>query len=387
MAKFVVYKGFFQYDAVNLFAEELGAGLTKLGHNVGFIDGRSPTLNEDIVKILTPSVDYAISFNGAGSGYELMKTNTDSIYERHDIKFIAVLLDHPSHHLPRLNGKNTYITSYDHSHIDYLGNLFNHSKKIGFLPHGGSLSPRHQDKPYREREIPILFAGTFLNPNQALTELRRISQPIIRKLMLESIEPLVSRDRRPMEHVIANVAKRYGINLLEDLTTYHQFTSYLKLLDVFLKAHKRLLTLTKLDENNIPVTIYGNHWPRQQFRNHQLFPATDYRNILDLMTNSKIVLNMGYVPDGSHERVFSAALNGAVVLSDANPYFKTVFRDAILLYRFSELERLSLMLTRYLNDTERLATISENGKALSQEHTWQNRAEELWELIQTDWEI
>ena len=387
MAKFVVFKGFFQYDVVNLFAEELATALTELNHDVSFLDGRSSTIQQDLQTTLTSSVDYAISFNGAGSGFDLMKSNTDSIYEKLDIKFIAILLDHPSHHLPRLDGTNTFITSYDYSHIEYLNTIFNQSKKIAFLPHGGNSSKTPQNKPFSEREIPCLFAGTFINPNQQFEQLKTIPNPVIRNIIMQSIEPLFSSDGVPMETIITRLAQELKIDLLEEVAIYREFTSYIRLLDVFIKGYKRLQTLSKLDDHGIPVTIIGNNWPPQQFSNHQIMLATSYDKILELMTNSKLVMNMGLVPNGSHERVFSASLNGAVVLSDYNPYFASTFNDAILLYKFSELELLPELIKKALANTDQLETMAKKATFISQQHTWKQRGQELQAILKNDWRI
>jgi hypothetical protein len=38
MADIVIYKGSYQYDAVNIFAESLGSAFEKMGYSVAFID-------------------------------------------------------------------------------------------------------------------------------------------------------------------------------------------------------------------------------------------------------------------------------------------------------------------------------------------------------------
>jgi spore maturation protein CgeB len=101
------------------------------------------------------------------------------------------------------------------------------------------------------------------------------------------------------------------------------------------------------------------------------------------MRKSKIVLNTIMVP-GSHERVFSAMLNGAVVLSDSNQFYQDFFKDGedLLLYRWTQIDKLPGIIKEALSSPEKLAQIAAAGqqKAMA-EHTWEKRAEMLLGML------
>jgi hypothetical protein len=102
-----------------------------------------------------------------------------------------------------------------------------------------------------------------------------------------------------------------------------------------------------------------------------------------MMRQSKIVLNMGFVPDGSHERAFSAMLNGAVPACDFNRYLAERFTDGneILLFRWTQLRELPPMLMRTLGDDARRQEQSARAAAAASRDTWAARAPLLLDFV------
>jgi spore maturation protein CgeB len=89
-----------------------------------------------------------------------------------------------------------------------------------------------------------------------------------------------------------------------------------------------------------------------------------------------------FVPNGPHERLFSAALNGVVTLSDENPYIKQLFGDSIITYKFTELDQLSPNLSMLLKDDDTLIKMSETSEIIAKSHIWSERAGELLGIIE-----
>jgi spore maturation protein CgeB len=142
--------------------------------------------------------------------------------------------------------------------------------------------------------------------------------------------------------------------------------------------------LSELDKSGLKTTIYGNNWPEGIFKKHSINGAVGFNDILKLMTRSKIVLNIGNYPDGSHERVFSAMLNGALMLSDYNSYLAEIFEEdkEIAFYRWLDLEVLPEKTAYLLSHPEKMKEIALKGKRKAEkEHTWKSRAESLLKIV------
>ena len=138
----ILYKGSFGYDAVNVFTEELAAGLAALGRRVDFVDitdksGRGARLQEELAR----PFECIVSF--AGIGFRPMSVAAGGhMYDQLSAPFVAVLVDHPSCALDRFGMENMIITCYDRSHVSFLKKYFDGGKRVEFLPHGGSASGR-----------------------------------------------------------------------------------------------------------------------------------------------------------------------------------------------------------------------------------------------------
>ena len=103
------------------------------------------------------------------------------------------------------------------------------------------------------------------------------------------------------------------------------------------------------------------------------------------MTRGKAVVDFGFYEDGSHERVFTAMLNGAVSVAIDNPYHRENFTDGedICLYKFTELDRLAETLQNLLADQDRLQAIAAAGQQNAiNHHSWEKRAESIIDYVE-----
>lgn len=102
------------------------------------------------------------------------------------------------------------------------------------------------------------------------------------------------------------------------------------------------------------------------------------------MSQSKILLNdMCYFENGSHERVFSAMLNDALVVSNKNNYSFNMYKDkeSIIYYDAGNFNNLVSNVKYYLqNEDERNQVVNKAYDITSKYNTWGNRADEIIEL-------
>jgi hypothetical protein len=299
------------------------------------------------------------------------------MYDRLRAPYVAVLVDHPAYLLDRFTIDNMILTCYDRTHVAFLRKYFGGKKRVEFLPHGGSAADGEGLDP-DSRPIGVLFPGTYADPDAEYASLRKSLAPDDFDIMDFVVERLLVSDGEPMEDALSAVLSAEGRE-----GEWARFCPYLLPVESFVKPYKRMEVLRRLDGAGLAVEILGNHWPASLFRYHRIQPARPYREALRLMRQSKMVLNMGFVPDGSHERVFSALLNGALPVTDGNPYLEESFpgdTDA-LLFRWTKLGELPEKLAAVLDGRTPLAGYPSRAERAGRPHTWAARARSLLALV------
>ena len=87
---------------------------------------------------------------------------------------------------------------------------------------------------------------------------------------------------------------------------------------------------------------------------------------------------------GSHDRVFSAQLNGAVSLTDPTTLLLREYKDKdnILFYDLNNIDRVASIVDSQLNDMTSLKKIAQAGSEIaSRHHTWANISDYLINAI------
>ena len=377
----VIYKGTYQYGAVNLFADEIAEGFRKLGRETVFVDlTDTSALQSNLSKAFSGSnVEFILSFNAAGYCFEL---NAKSLYDSLPFPFFAFLVDHPAHHLDRLRFNNIIISAMDRSHVHFLNNYFKGSKKVFFMPHGGCRSSLAGTP--REKKIDVLFPASYMDMDEELTKIKSL-EPFSQKLIYDSVDIILKNDAIPIEDALEAIGRGLGINIYEGKIFYKMASEIINKIETLVRAIKRTEMLKILDDAGIAVDIYGNGWPENRFKSHRVHKALPFNEINDLMTESRIVINAANIADGAHERVFTTMLNGSLCLSDYNPCLAETFREdsEIVFYRWTKITGMPDIITKLLADNELLENISLNGAAVaSASHKWEHRAAQLIKIVE-----
>lgn len=157
----------------------------------------------------------------------------------------------------------------------------------------------------------------------------------------------------------------------------------------YVKAVRRVKSIELLIKNDIKVDIFGAGWENipivNTSNNVTLHNGTSYQEALDLMGQAKIVYqDQALFNNGAHDRIFSAMLNGAVIVSEYSAYLDEEFENGkdIFLYDWKNGLNQVNVISELLNDeSKRLSVaISAYGK-VSQKHRWANRAASIVETV------
>ncbi|MBT3394558.1 MAG: glycosyltransferase family 1 protein [Waddliaceae bacterium] len=371
MGKIVIYKGGFQYDVVNMFAEELCEGFIALGKDAVVVDILKKEENT-IISLLSDSCDAVISFNAIGA----LTRNGASVYDLFDVPFIALLVDHPFYHYDRFKDiENCTVTCLDLSHIRCLKRVLPRMKTL-HLPHAGSLG---EENLCCDKDIDILFAGTYIgSEEEAKQKLQGAKNPVLQKIFEDIVQANLDDDAQALDEMFLKYAEEKKITMDNAGMLLLECRTGLNISDFVIRNIKRLRALKILDDAGVTVDIYGDNWPDDLFVNHRIHDAVPFKDVLSLMNRSKLVLDLSFYPEGTHERIFSAMLNGACVLTDYNPYLESI--PMINTFKWKDLkqlpERVEALVADSADSFEERAIMQEYAK---KHHTWKNRAAKLLE--------
>jgi glycosyltransferase involved in cell wall biosynthesis len=379
----VLYNGQSQYDVLRYFIKDLATSFKQLGFDVEIVDLLKSSWVKDLERIVKEkNVFFFLSMNAIGVELKVEET---SLYDYLNIPLFAFLVDHPMYHINRLNQgvKNLIVSCVDKTHISFLKTFLNEEYSKVFIPHGTSYHHVPNSlKSIKERNIDILFTGTFRNPdhfrNQWTSQEKYIAQ-----LFDTIMERYLYSYGKTLIDIAEDVFIENGIDI--EYMNHYKFWQTLINVDLYIRNKRRFDIISEISKIGGRIEIYGNGWENARLPNSsiKLNPSINFEIVQEKMRDSKVVLNtLPNFLEGGHERVFTTMLNGAVSLTDRNLFFENEFNDKedIILYSLDQC--LDELLESLLKDDEKLQAIADNGrKKVMEKHTWLTRAEKILETV------
>lgn len=133
---FLIYKGQFQYNVVDLFIDKTIYFLEKKGINVTVVDLKEVNAMSQIIETFSlKTIDYVVAFGGIGVDIKL--NDGQYLYDAVNTMFLSIHVDHPAYHIGRLseNLKNQIVCFNDKEHVNYTNETLPNHHKIAFFYH------------------------------------------------------------------------------------------------------------------------------------------------------------------------------------------------------------------------------------------------------------
>ena len=383
--KILFVMGTSQYDSTVVFMMEMAEQMQAAGWQIDRLDGRvEDGYEEQRASIIKNSYDVIFTINGM-----LLEEDSELgaiLLQNRNVIYCTYLMDHPLVHYQRLQTDYPYVfvLSPDRHHTAYTDQYLPNIWGTAFLPHAGCQS-QTEILPYGERSIDLSFMGSYVSLDQIRKEMDQYPKEMS-LLMKETANLLTQEPERSLEEGIRICFDRYGISLQDQ--DMPAIAAEFRIVDRYIRSYFRDAVIRTLVEGGICVDIYGDGW--EQFKTEardclRVHPPLSYLDSLTVIGNSKISLNvMPWFKDGSHDRVFTAMLNGAICLTDGSGYLEEQFQETenIYFYSLKGLKYLPAKIKKILDHPEQSKRVAENGRALAQrQHTWACRAEEVMEYL------
>lgn len=366
------------YHSYTYFSTQIAEQLRRLGHSVRIFSAADEPL-EALEQFSGQSFDAVIDCN---SGAPRLLTEEDGYFlDRIDAPFYNLLLDHPLYHHDSLKCtlKNYHVRCLDEHHAAYVQKYYPHVKSVGLWAATGS--PTRDITgipsallPIATREIPVLFCGTYTNPEEILAAICKLPD-FIQEDLHQLIHALLSDPALTIEGAITELGDTLNVYLPEAMPLFVQSCF---LADTYVRAHRRRALITAAANAGLPLHLFGADWqklPLPQNNHITLHESVPYTETFALMANSRLTLNL--MPEfkaGFHDRIFSAMLNGSVAVTDPSTRLLREFTNGreLLFYDITHMQEDFEHLRELLEKPQILQQIADSGlTAANERFTWQ----------------
>ena len=368
------------YNSYLYFGDALGQALEAKGHSIEYFKIDEDNL-DDLENFIGKKYDALIDFN---SDLPRALMDDDSFFLDHvDAPFFDVILDHPLYHHDTLKNKlnNFHVVCLDSKHKDYIEKYYPHIKSVAVTPMTGELAFGQNDinwDSYNERPYDILLSGTYTDPTRIETAIKKLPD-FLGENVHELIDMMLADSTLTIEDAVEELARNEIYDYINSDLPLHTQTFYLA--DTYVRCINRKNLVLNLDKCSHNFHIFGALWEELDLKHAQIHREIPFNLTFTVFSKAKISVNiMPNFKAGSHDRVFSAQLNGAVSLTDPTALLQNEYVNGenILFYQLDHMEDIPSLVDDALSNLDKLKKIAQSGYSIAKSnHTWANIADIL----------
>lgn len=361
------------------------------------IVGRKGYTEEIYNRLSSGEYAAALSFNSAGEN-QLKLTNGENMFDHFNVPFFLFLLDHPMDHVVKLKGagKGLHVICIDRDHPAYIKRGFSEIEHTHFTLLGGLPAPAgavFSEEQFEQRPKDIVLTASRVNLEQREEAILSLSDGM-RSIALSLLDLLLDERSLDNEQALERVIADKGLSGIsgEEFAMLEAMTNSV---NIYVRAYVREEIVRTLMASDLKIDIYGKGWEAladEMGPNVRLHAAVPYTETPKIYYDSKLVLNvMPWFKNGSHDRIPSSMLSGAVPLTDhsklLDEWFLTDDEDkkTVAFYDLSHTEKITGIAKDLLSDTHALYLRSERGRNYAFAHmSWSNTARDVLKFMGID---
>lgn len=370
----LIYKGVdVCYNILNLFAEQFGEALLRMGAQVEYFNPEKEDMKEMQKRV-------GKRYRAVIGWQSYMFSITAGKEERYLHDLISApafnfIFDHPIWEKSILvNSPQTVsVLTHDAYYVDFCRRYYR--KRAYLFPPAGVLPPEGECR----KRYDISFVGTYEDIWDDVLKLRKMDRET-RFLANRFLLALRKHPNQTADETFRQTLyERRG-----DYTDEECLEAFFRCRRmIFIAMHyNRVKVIETLLKAGCKIDVFGESWKRCPLKddpNLILHPGLSGEECMKVWRQSRLSLNiMSWHRGGFTERMANIMLCKTVLVTDDTSYLNGKFehdRD-LLIFRIDAMERLPGMIKECLNDSEKQKTIAENGYKIAKEcHTWDSRAE------------
>ncbi len=432
------------YLSANFFANQLGAAFEELGYEADICEFTAEDdLDEKLKPYLGQRYEVIADFN---SMLPRMVLEDGTPYlDRMDGPFFDYILDHPLFHYTGLSSgvKNLHALVLDEAQARYASACYPKLASVSMLPLGatkalgsgkqppgapkepgsgkqppgaakepgsGKQPPGAAKEPgsgklpgspmklspgsacsdtvlpglQKDAECRILFTATYDDPNEVYKVVQAAPEPL-RSVMKQLVEMRVADPLLPMEEAFAQYLRTEGLELSAE--EFALFMNAMYAVDAYIRNYFRKQVTDRLLAQKIPVTVMGSGWEKYRHPGERWLkrePEVVFGLSFERIARAHVLLNVAPIFNrGMHDRIPAGMANGAVVLTEKNPYLERQFTDGneLMFYSLTDLDTAAEAAERLIGDPVLRGEIALRAyREFEAHHTWRCRAESILAL-------
>lgn len=366
------------YESKRHFTLALAAALNRRGIESKILDVRENALGAaEISSIVRFGPDVTCSFNSL-----LPLSKNQFLWDFLEIPHLSILVDPALYSINLINSPYSILSTVDrYDYNDIRSNGFNN---VFFWPHAVEADIKYNEKD--ERPFDVVFLGSCYDYEMLQASWKEVLSEAHCRVLNDAIDIVLGE---PYTSLAQALVKAWSSsNLPHDGVNFMQLFYYL---DYYTRGKDRVDLINSIQDADIHIfgdlsqdiagSILG--WP-QYLSSHprvNIYPSVKFDEVFEILKKSKICLNsMPFFKNGSHERIFTSLICGAVPLTTDNLYMREMFieKEDLFLYQSNHLEQVNPIIVDCLQHEEKRREIARNGcQKVKKFHTWDHRVDEL----------
>ncbi|MBE6105134.1 glycosyltransferase [Anaerovibrio lipolyticus] len=385
--KVLVYTTSLGHPSMKRITHDIVQGFEQLGVDTVAADlDDLPALVRARNLLLSGQIAFSAGVNDTGR--HMVDNDGRCIYGYLDTPFVSIMLDAPYNvatdniAFPCINH---YVCLLDKTHQEALKICYPKTHFAGsmMLPLGGSSGPCEDEIFSMDRPLDVVYSASIYHGGDFKPAwMEDDTSPFIVAILKDVVDYMLANPVSMLDAFKVVLDSR-GLCWEEYI---HKFTPYMFSLFFYVKHRRRYNAVEALAKAGFTVDVYGSGWEWVPFADKlRVHGEVDYEEVLDAFAKTKVVFqDQAEFNNGGHDRVFTAMLNGAAVVSEYSTYLENKFeanKDIFLFDWKNTVSQLQIVDELINNESLRLSTaISAYGKA-SANHRWANRANSIMEMM------
>ncbi|MBS4166810.1 MULTISPECIES: glycosyltransferase [unclassified Neochlamydia] len=373
------------YESKRYFCARFAEAFNRLGIETSIIDYHTlQQQSREFIRASNPQETiFTCSFNS------MISEDGKYISDHTGVPHLAFFVDPAYNYRDVLRSKNTIITCVDHGDCDYIYSK-NFSKTF-FLAHAveRELGPAmNQERPYE-----VVFLGSCYDHENLRAYWRQTMKKNDIEIIEKAIEIVLSDNKTSVYSAVKKIVQEEACSCDNENELEDKIIHYAYYVDNYMRGKDR--TELILSIKNAQVHVFGDLcWRREKpilgwehslrtMQNVTIHPAVNYEKGLEILKQSKICLNsMPFFKNGTHERIFNGLACGALPITSDNLWIRRNFEHEqnILIYSPHAWAEVNTWVEEYLKKPlKREEVIAEGREKVMKEHTWDVRAQQLFD--------
>lgn len=377
MKKILVLKIESQYNVLEVFEQEIIEGFEEEGYLVETDDVNHIFTRSELIHFPFYQYDFIFCLN-------LVLIKRLALYLPAATIVVSFMVDHPIYHARRFRNTCLNLISFyvDFYRADFALRYYPYVRKHCFLPHGGSTGA--EGKAFSQREYETVLMGGYESPDEIMEEIVQ-QRGEVKNFSLKVIETYLQQETISIDEAVRQVCVMFRLEPTDEQIFY--YISDFRLEDKFIRTYVRDLVARTLLQAGLKLHVFGSGWENFKGENTDklcIHGEVSYEEALGIMGNTKIFLNVTpTLNNGSHERIFSAMLNGAMCFTTRSLYLEREGLDQeVVEFSFREIGELPQMVRLILENPEKAEVLTQHAKKAAQEkHLWKHRAKDILNVV------